>query len=634
MRHLRNIGIMAHIDAGKTTTTERILFYAGRLHRMGEVHEGTAAMDWMVQERERGITITSAATTCFWGERVINIIDTPGHVDFTAEVERSLRVLDGAVALFCAVGVPVQLPWGREEGFRGVLDLLEMRALEFEETSLGSQVQVHPLPADLAAAAERARAELVERLAEVDEQVLAAFVDGPDVPAPILRAGLRRALLNQTLTPVFCGSALRNKGVQPLLDAIAEFLPAPLDLPAVKGCHPKTGEEIERPAADLEPLAGLAFKIMNNSYMGKLVFVRLYAGMLKKGQNVFNPRTGKRERVMRIFQMHADEYKEISDLYAGDIGAISGLKGLATGDTLCLENKPIALESIHFPEPVMAMAIEPRTQADRDPLAQALQALCDEDPTLKVSTDPDSGQTLVSGMGELHLSIVKDRLLREYKVQSNTGEPVVSYRETVIATGNGDFVFDREIGGKRQYARVVLQLEPLARKAGCSFVCDLPEERLPSALRRCVEQGVHDGLMTGVLGPFAMIDVRATVLEVGYDQHDSSDVAFRTAAVMAFREAARAAAPVVLEPIMALEIVTPAEHMGDVLGDLTARRGRVRDMQTREDLQVIHADVPLAELFGYTTTIRSLSRGRASCVMEPVLFEIVPEAVQKKILDR
>ncbi len=680
---VRNIGIMAHIDAGKTTVTERILFYTGRLHRMGEVHDGTAKMDWMVQEQERGITITSAATTCFWRDCMVNIVDTPGHVDFTAEVERSMRVLDGAVAVFCAVGgvqpqsetvwrqadkygvprlafvnkmdrtgadfgrvledirrrlapqaVAVQLPWGGEDAFRGVIDLLEMRAVEFDEADQGAHPRVCPLPPALAVDAERARAELVERVAEADEAVLAAFVESPDVPAEALRAGLRRAVVAQRLVPVLCGAALRNKGIQLLLDAVTDYLPAPPDLPPVQGHHPKTGAALTRPTGDFEPLTALAFKVMHNHFMGKLIFVRLYAGMLKKGQNVYNSRTGRRERLLRLFRMHADEYQEIESLHAGEIGAVVGLKEIATGDTLCLENKPVALESIHFPEPVMAMAIEPRTQGGRDELVRALQLMSDEDPTFRVTTSPDTGQQLINGMGELHLSIIKDRLLREFKVPSNTGEPVVAYRETVTAAGAGEFVFDRDIGGKRQFARLALQVAPRPRKAGVEFDCGLPPEKLPPLFRKSAAEGVQDGILTGIVGHFAMIDLQVTVLDAGFDPRDSTEVAFRTAGVMAFREAARAGRPALLEPVMALEIITPAEHLGDVLADLNARRGKVREMAAREDLQFIRADVPLAELFGYATTVRSLTRGRASYTMEPVSFEIVPEAIQKKILNR
>ncbi len=683
LAQVRNIGIMAHIDAGKTTVTERILFYTGRLHRMGEVHDGTAKMDWMAQEQERGITITSAATTCFWRNCMVNIVDTPGHVDFTAEVERSMRVLDGAVAVFCAVGgvqpqsetvwrqadrygvprlafvnkmdrtgadfdrvledirrrlaapaVAVQLPWGAEDAFRGVVDLLEMRAVEFDEADQGAHHRVVPLPPDLAVAAERARAELVERVAEADEEVLGAFVESPDVPADVLRAGLRRAVLAQRLVPVLCGAALRNKGIQMLLDAVVDYLPAPSDLPPVQGRHPKTGAAVARATGDFEPLTALAFKIMNNHFMGKMIFIRVYAGMLKKGQNVFNSRTGRRERLLRLFQMHADEYQEVEGLHAGEIGAAVGLKETATGDTLCLENKPVALESIHFPEPVMAMAIEPRTQGGRDDLVRALQLLSDEDPTFRLTTSPDTGQLLINGMGELHLSIIKDRLLREFKVPSNTGEPVVAYRETVTAAGAGEFVFDREIGGKRQFARLALRVAPRPRKAGVDIACGLPPEKLPPMFRKSAVEGVQDGILTGVVGHFAVIDLQVTVLDAGFDPHDSTEVAFRTAGVMALREAVRAAQPVLLEPIMALEIVSPTEHLGDVLADLSARRGKVREMAARQELQFIRADVPLAELFGYATTIRSLTRGRASYTMEPVLFEIVPEAIQKKILNR
>ncbi len=680
---VRNIGIMAHIDAGKTTVTERILFYNGRLHRMGEVHDGTATMDWMAQEQERGITITSAATTCFWRDCMVNIVDTPGHVDFTAEVERALRVLDGAVTVFCAVGgvqpqtetvwrqadkynVPrlafvnkmdrtgadfkrvlrdmrqklrasvaaVQLPIGKEDSFSGVVDLPELRALLFDDDDLGATPRIVAIPQEMAAEAEKARAELVEAVADADEEVLAAYVENPDVSAEILRAGLRRAVLARRLVPVFCGAALRNKAIQCLMDAVVDYLPSPLDLPAVAGHHPKTNQEIARPTGDFEPLTALAFKVSHNPFMGKLIFVRSYAGILSKGQVVYNSRTGRRERLLKIFRLHADDYAEIDHLYAGEIGAVVGLKSTVTGDTLCMENKPVALESIHFPEPVISMAIEPRSQSSRDELAHALELLTDEDPTLRISKAPDTGQLLISGMGELHLSIIKDRLAREFKASANTGEPVVAYRETVTAAGVGDHTFDRDIAGKRQYARLVLEVTPLPRKAGSEFTCDLHQEKLPLLFRKSVEEGVKDGRTTGVLGNFSVIDAGVAVVDADFNPHDSTETAFRAAAMMAFREAVRAAKPVLLEPVMALEIVTPAEYLGDVLNDLTARRGRVKEMAAEEDLQVVHAEAPLAELFGYSTAFRTLTRGRAFCSMEPVSFEIVPETIQEKILNR
>lgn len=683
LEQVRNFGIMAHIDAGKTTITERILFYTGRLHRMGEVHEGTAKMDWMIQEQERGITITSAATTCFWRDCQVNVVDTPGHVDFTAEVERSLRILDGAVAVFCAVGgvqpqsetvwrqadkygvprvafvnkmdrvgadfdrvlkeirrrlnapaVSVQLPVGVEDSFQGVIDLVAMNAITFDEEDQGAGLKTGRIPEDLAVAAERARAELVERVAEADEQVLVAYLDNPDVPAEVLKAGLRRATCRRQIIPVLCGAALRNKGIQPLIDAVVDYLPSPLDIPPVQGVHPKTEDAISRPTGDFEPFSGLAFKVVNNSFMGKMIFVRVYSGCLKKGQNVYNPRTNKRERVMRILLMHADEHADIETLYSGEIGAIVGLKDVSTGDTLCLEHKPIVLERIRFPEPVVAMAVEPKTQADREALTKALQAMSDEDPTFCVTKDADTGQTLINGMGELHLEIIRDRIWREYHVAANTGEPTVAYRETISRPGTGEYEFDRDIGGKRQFGKIRLDLEPTGRQSGNPIEFKVSPIQLPAIFRSAVEEGIRDGMVTGVLGHFAMMDIRVAVSAAVAHPVDSTEVAFRTAAIMAFREAVQNAAPVLLEPIMALEIFTPSEYMGDVLGDLNARRGKVKELASQPPLRIIRADVPLAELFGYTTKIRSLTRGRAGYTMEPRVFEIVPEEIQQRILSR
>ncbi len=683
LEQVRNFGIMAHIDAGKTTLTERILFCAGRLHKMGEVHEGTATMDWMIQEQERGITITSAATSCGWRDCQINIVDTPGHVDFTAEVERSLRVLDGAVAVFCAVGgvqpqsetvwrqadkygvprvafvnkldrvgadfarvlreirdrlhapaVAVQLPWGAEDGFKGIIDLVAMKSVVFDEASQGAVAVAGRIPPELAADAERARAELVERVAEADERTLAAYLDQPDVPPEALKAGLRRATCRRQLVPVLCGAALRNKGTPPLLDAVVDYLPSPLDIPPVRGMHPKSGEALARAAGDFEPVSALAFKVMNDAYMGKLIFTRVYSGCLKKGQNVYNPRTRKRERVMRLLRMHANEHEDVAALFSGEIGALVGMKDVATGDTLCLEHKPIALERIRFPEPVVAMAIEPKTQADRDALDRALRSLSDEDPTFSVTTNADTGQTLINGMGELHLEIVKDRLLREYRVAASTGAPIVACRETVTRPAAGECEFDREIGGKRQFGSIRLELAPRPRQAGNTVEFRVRPDQLPAEFRPGVEEGIRDGLATGVLGHFPLVDVGVTVSGAAAHPVDSTEAAFRAAAVMAFREAVRQAAPVLLEPIMALEIVAPAECLGDILGDLTARRGKVRELVSQPPRQVVRADVPLAELFGYATAIRSLTRGHADYTMEPRLFAIVPEDVQQRILSR
>ncbi len=682
LSQIRNIGIMAHIDAGKTTITERILFYSGRLHKMGEVHEGTAKMDWMPQEQERGITISSAATTSFWRNTQISLIDTPGHVDFTAEVERSLRVLDGAVAVFCSVGgvqsqsetvwhqadrygiprivfinkmdrvgadfnrvlkdirktlttlaVAVQLPLGSEDQFKGVVDLIEMKAVTFAEHSLGSVVTTSEIPSEIAVSAERARSELIEKVAENDEEVLSAYLENPEVPIELLKAGLRRATIKHHLVPVLCGAALRNNGIQPLLDAVVDYLPSPLDIPPVRGFHPLTEKPVEREPDDSGPLTALAFKIINDPYMDKLVAVRVYSGSLKKGRNVFNPRTKKRARVTRLLELYADEYADVDMLYSGEIGAIAGMKDFATGDTLCLENQPVSLERIRFPEPVVAMAIEPKTQSDRDKLSMGLDALAHEDPTFQVRIDPDTGQTLINGMGELHLEIIKDRLWREYNVHANAGEPMVSYRETVKACGTGEYVFDREISGRRQFGSVSLEVEALPRNSKTVITMDVSTGKLPLTFRSFVEDGIREGLATGVLRHYAILDVRVNITDAEWDADDSSDVAFKTASVMALREALKKASPVLLEPIMAVEVVTPSEYMGDILGDINARRGKVKDMQSHPPVQIISANVPLAELFGYTTAIRSLSRGRANCTMEPFLFEVVPDLIQKKLLE-
>lgn len=680
---VRNIGIIAHIDAGKTTTTERMLYYAGKVYKMGEVHDGTTVMDYMIQEKERGITITSAATTCFWNDRQVNIIDTPGHVDFTVEVQRSLRVLDGAVGIFCAVGgvqpqsetvwhqaesygvpriafinkmdrmgadfdrvisemrkrlgsnaVPIQIPWGSEENFKGVVDLIAMKLVTFDEVSLGSRVNYAPIPAELAVAAEKARADLIENLAENDEEVLKAYMENPDVSAEVLKAGIRRKVIANQMIPVLCGTSLRNKGVQPLLDAVVDFLPSPLEVPVIKGHHPATGAEVEREADDFGPAAALGFKIVNDAYVGRLVFVRVYSGRLKKGQNVYNPRTKKRERIGRLLQLHADSRTDVEELYSGEIGAIAGLKLATTGDTLCVENAPVELERIHFPEPVMFMAIEPKTRGDRDKLKDAMDALAAEDPTCIVRTDPETGQTIISGMGELHLEILRDRMLREFKVEANSGKPMVAYYETVTRAGRGEYVFDRDIGGHRQYAQLTVEVTPAKRGGGNTTEVKLSRNVLPEEFWKSIEEGLNDGIMTGVLGRCPVIDVAVRVTDAKFIPEISTEVAFRTAAVMAFREAVMAGVPEFLEPIMELEIITPGEYMGDVLGDLNGRRGKVRDMESRGTNQIVRAGVPLAELFGYSTAIRSVTRGRASYTMEPEQFEIVPQAIKQELLNR
>ncbi|MDF7823803.1 elongation factor G [Pontiellaceae bacterium B12227] len=680
---VRNIGIIAHIDAGKTTTSERILYYSGKVHKIGEVHDGTATMDWMIQEQERGITITSAATTCFWNDHQINIIDTPGHVDFTVEVERSLRVLDGAVGVFCAVGgvqpqsetvwrqatkysVPrvafvnkmdrmgadfykvvdemqnqlkapaaaIQLPIGAAETFSGVIDLIKMQAMTFSEDDMGSQVEYIDIPSDLAGDAEAYRADLIEKVAEVDEELLEAYMDDADVSGEVLLAALRRATIANEIVPVLVGSSLKNKGVQPLLDAVVALLPSPLDVPAVTGISPKSELEIERKTSDFDPLTGLVFKMATDKFVGKLAFVRIYAGQLKKGMNIYNPRTKKRERIGRLLRLHANSREDIDVLYAGEIGGMVGQKLFTTGDTVCAENDPIVLENIEFPEPVISMAIEPKTTGDKDALVDALQDMADEDPTFHTTIHEETGQTIIAGMGELHLEIIKDRILREYKVQANAGKPMVAYRESVSAKGEGSFTFDREIGGDTHFAALTLVVQPNTAGAGNVIDFDVSNKIIPDAFRKGIEEGISDALLTGVLGNFAIIDTKVTVVGGQTHDTDSSEVAFRSAAVMALRDAVSNSGPVLLEPIMLLEIEAPEEHLGDVMGDLNSRRGKIREIKASNDLQVVQADVPLAEVFGYATSLRSLTKGRASYSMEPQAFDPVPPNMTDAILNR
>ncbi len=680
---IRNIGIIAHIDAGKTTTTERILFYTGKVHRIGEVDEGTATMDWMVQEQERGITITSAATTCYWRDHQINIIDTPGHVDFTVEVERSLRVLDGAIGVFCGVagvqpqsetvwrqakkyrvpclafvnkldrmgarfdwvvkqirerlGVPaypIQWPLGQEADHRGVIDLIHRKALAFDESFQGAAVQVLDIPETIREAVEQARHELVEALGERDEAMLQAYLENTDVDAALIMASLRRLTVAGSFVPVLCGTSLHNKGIQPLLDAVVDFLPSPLDVPPVEGHNIKSMEPLSREASDAEPLTGLAFKVANDPYVGNLVYLRIYAGVLKKGANIFNPRTRKRERIMRLLRVHANQRQDVEALFSGEIGAAVGLKQVTTGDTVCAENHPILLERILFPEPVIAMAIEPKTQGDRDKLHASLQALADEDPTFMVKQDADTGQTIISGMGELHLDIIKDRLFREYKVQANAGKPMVAYREAVTAEGQGEYIFQREIGGHAHFAGVRVAVSPRGRGTGNEIIFEVTEEQIPPNFRDSVEAGLRDGLLTGIIGNYPLIDVTVRIISGAFHPVDSTEVAYRSAAIMALRDAARAAKPALLEPIMKVEIIAPDEHLGDVIGDANARRGRIKEMVPQEGVQVIQAEIPLAELFGYSTSLRSISRGRAVYSMEPARFDVVPQQLQESILNR
>ena len=686
LTHVRNIGIVAHIDAGKTTTTERILFYTGKIHKTGEVHEGDTTTDFMVQEKERGITIQSAAISCTWKDWAINIIDTPGHVDFTMEVERSLRVLDGAVCVFCAVGgvqpqsetvwcqadryhvprvafvnkmdrmgadfgrvveeirtklranaAPVELPIGKEEGFQGVVDLLEMKGIVYDEASEGKTFTVGEIPAGLKDDAELARAELCEKIADLDEGVMEAYLEKGDLTADELRAAIRRQVVAGAFVPVLCGTAFKDKGIQPLLDAIGLYLPAPTDRPPVEATDLKSGAKVTRRQDPAEPLAALVFKIATDPYVGRLYFVRVYSGVLKKGANAFNPRTKKRERIMKIVRLFADQQIEVDHLAAGDIGALVGLKECTTGDTLCAEMKPLYLERITAPQPVMFLAIEPKSGADKDKLVASMEQLAAEDPTCQVRQDEETGQTILSGMGELHLEILVDRLKREFKCAANVGKPMVSYVETVTAPALKEFTFDRELGGKRHAVTLAIEIRPLERGKGVQvdvsrdFRNTLPDPKLADV----VVQGLRDGVATGVLARFPMTDlavcaVRCTLV----DPEISDEIAFRSAAVMGFREAAEAAAPEFLEPIMKLEITTPPESVGEVLGDLNARRGTVLDMEQRGDMQIVHARVPMAQMFGYSTAIRSLTKGRASYSMEPSDFALVPRNVREELLAR
>ena len=683
---VRNIGIVAHIDAGKTTTTERILFYTGKIHKHGDVHDGNTTTDFMIQERERGITIQSAAISCEWKGHSINIIDTPGHVDFTMEVERSLRVLDGAVCVFCAVGgvqpqsetvwrqadrynvpriafvnkmdrmgadfqrvvselrdklkapaCPIELPVGREESFSGVVDLLEMKAIVYDEASEGKNFTVGEIPAELKDEAELARAELVEKVADLDEEVMEAFLEKGDLDNSELIPAIRRQVVAGKLVPVLCGTSLKDKGVQPLIDAVCAYLPSPDDRPPIAATDLKSGETVTRRQEDGELLTSLVFKIATDPYVGKLFFVRVYGGVLKKGANAYNPRTKKRERIMKIVRLFADDQIEVDELKAGDIGAIVGLKDCTTGDTLCAEMKPCYLERITAPQPVMFMAIEPKSSADKDKLVESMKALAAEDPTCQYREDEETGQTILSGMGELHLEILVDRLKREFKCAANVGKPMVSYVETVTAPSLRSFMFDRELGGKRHAVELKIEVRPLERGEGVKIELgrDFTSLVQDKHLQECVKQGLEDGVVTGVLARYPMTDIAVVCLSATIvDPEVSDEVAFRSAAMMGFREAAEAAAPEFLEPIMKLEITVPPESVGEVLGDLNSRRGTVLDMSQRGDMQLVHARVPLAKLFGYSTAIRSLTKGRASYSMEPDMFELAPRNVREEILNR
>ena len=660
LERTRNIGIMAHIDAGKTTTTERILFYTGKTHKLGEVHEGSTEMDWMEQEKERGITITAAATTCSWNDFRINIIDTPGHVDFTVEVERSLRVLDGAVAVFDAVAgvepqsetvwrqadkysvpriafvnkmdrtgadfersvamiaerlganpVCVQLPYGKEDKLKGIVDVVEMKAVIWEEETLGAAFQDAPIPAELAAAAAAARERLLEAVADQDETLMHKYVAGEPLQAPEIQAALRAATLKLKVVPVLCGSAFKNKGVQPLLDAVVAYLPSPRDLPPVEGKHPKTGEVVRREAQESAPFSALVFKIMADPFVGQLAYFRVYSGVLESGSYVYNSTRGTKERVGRLLRMHANKREEVKRAAAGDIVAAVGLRNARTGDTLCLEAKPLVLEAMEFPEPVVSVAIEPKTKDGQERLSLALAALANEDPTFRAATDEEMGQTIISGMGELHLEIIVDRLLREFRVEANVGKPQVAYRESVTVPVAAEGRFIRQTGGRGQYGHVKIQLEPLAT-GGFEFVNKIVGGTIPKEYIPAVEKGVREAMEGGVLAGYPMVDARVILVDGSFHEVDSSEMAFKIAGSMAFKDGARRAKPALLEPIMRFDVIVPEEFVGQVIGDLNSRRGRVLEIEGRPAAQVVRAEVPLAELFGYATDLRSATQGRAS----------------------
>ena len=676
----RNIGIMAHIDAGKTTTTERILFYTGRVHKIGETHEGAATMDWMEQEKERGITITSAATTCHWKSHRINIIDTPGHVDFTVEVERSLRVLDGSVAVFCAKGgvepqsetvwrqadkysvprmayvnkmditganfynvvqmmkdrlganaVPIQLPIGYEDTFEGMVDLIKMKAIVYGD-KLGKDEEFVEIPEDMKEKAEEYRQALIEAVAESDDDLMMKYLEGEELTEEEIMTGIRKQTIACKMTPVCCGSSYKNKGVQPLLDAIVAFMPAPTDIPHIKGVNPETGEEDERPSSDEEPFAALAFKIMTDPYVGKLAFFRVYSGTLESGSYVYNSTKGKRERIGRILQMHANHRQEIEKVYAGDIAAAVGLKDTTTGDTLCDEKAPIILESMVFPDPVISVAVEPKTKADQEKMGIALQKLAEEDPTFRVRTDPETAQTIISGMGELHLDIIVDRLLREFHVGCSVGNPQVAYRETIRKSVKAEGKFVRQSGGKGQYGHCWLELTPLEPGEGFKFDNKVVGGAIPKEYIGPVEAGVKEAMENGVVAGYPMVDVGVTVYDGSYHEVDSSEMAFKIAGSMGFRAGALKADPVILEPYMKVEVTVPEEYMGDVIGDLNSRRGRINSMEARNGAQVIDAFVPLSEMFGYATDLRSKTQGRGNYSMEVDHYEEVPRNIAEAII--
>ena len=680
LERTRNIGIMAHIDAGKTTTTERILYYTGVNYKIGETHEGTATMDWMEQEQERGITITSAATTCYWRDTRINIIDTPGHVDFTVEVERSLRVLDGSVTVLCAKGgvepqsetvwrqadhyhvprmiyvnkmdimgadfyrvldmvherlkcnaVPIQLPIGSEETFRGIIDLVEMNARIYYD-DLGKDMRTEEIPGDMRELAQEYREKLLEAVSDFDDEIMELYLEGQDVPADKIRAAIRKATVSVKMVPVTCGTSYKNKGVQKLLDAIVDYMPSPLDVPPVEGTNPKNDEPESRSADDSAPFSALAFKIMTDPYVGRLSFFRVYSGTLETGKTVLNSTKGQRERMGRILQMHANHREDLEQVYSGDIAAAVGLKNTTTGDTLCDEKAPIILESMEFPEPVIRVAIEPKTKAGQEKMAIALQKLAEEDPTFKTYTDEETGQTIIAGMGELHLEIIVDRLLREFRVEANVGKPQVSYKETVRRAATVDTRYARQTGGKGQFAHVKLMIEPNEPGKGYEFINKITGGAIPKEFIPCVDQGIQGAMLSGVLAGYQVVDVKATLLDGSFHEVDSSELAFKICGSMAFKEACAKADPVLLEPIMKVVVTAPDDYMGDVMGDINARRGQIAGSDIRNGTAIIESNVPLSTMFGYATDLRSKTQGRATYSMEPSHYVELPKTLQDALI--
>ena len=680
LENTRNIGIMAHIDAGKTTTTERILFYTGVNHKLGETHEGTATMDWMAQEQERGITITSAATTCFWKGNRINIIDTPGHVDFTVEVERSLRVLDGCVTVLCAKGgvepqsetvwrqadhynvprmiyinkmdimganfynvvdmvherlrcnaVPIQLPIGSEADFRGIIDLIEMKADVYYD-DLGKDMRVEEIPEDMRAEAEEYRTQLLEAVADFDDEIMEMYLEGEEIPTEMIKAAIRKATTQVKFVPIVCGTSYKNKGVQKLLDAIVDYMPSPLDIPPITGTVPKTDEVEHRSADDSEPFSALAFKIMTDPYVGRLAFFRVYSGTIEAGKSVLNSTKGQRERLGRILLMHANHREDITQVYSGDIAAAVGLKNTTTGDTLCDEKYPIVLESMEFPEPVIRVAIEPKTKAGQEKMDIALGKLAEEDPTFKAYTDEETGQTIIAGMGELHLEIIVDRLLREFKVEANVGAPQVAYRETIRKEANQETKYARQSGGKGQYGHVKIKIEPNEPGKGYEFVNAIVGGAIPKEYIPAIDNGIQGAMKAGVLAGYPVVDVKVTLWDGSYHEVDSSEMAFSIAGSMAFKDAMRKADPIITEPIMKVAVIVPDEYLGDVIGDLNARRGQIQGMEAMAGTQRVNAFVPLAQMFGYATDLRSKTQGRGQYVMEPSHYEPVPKNIADQII--